>query len=41
MSFQFFTVLPVSQIFFSSAVVRQSAQVFCVLTTTDSPSIAT
>src|SRR3990172_86972 len=35
------TVLPVSQIFLSSAVVRQSTQLFCGLTRTDRPSSAT
>src|SRR5687768_10295052 len=40
MSFQFFTALPVSQTFFSSAVVRQSTHVACGFTTTERPSIA-
>ena len=40
-SFQLFTFEPVFQIVFSSAVVRQSTQVFCVLTTTEIPSFAT
>ena len=35
------TLEPGSQTFFSSATVRQLAQVFCRLTTTESPSLAT
>ena len=41
MSFQLLTFEPVFQIVFSSAVVRQSTQVFCRLTTMESPSFAT
>src|SRR5215207_2483108 len=40
-SAQLFTLEPVSQIFFSSAVVRQSAQVFDLLPTIEIPSFAT
>ncbi len=40
-SFQLSTFEPVSQIFFSSAVVRQFAHVFCWLTTIERPSFAT
>ena len=41
MSFQLFTFEPVFHVAFSSAVVRQSAQVFDLLTTTERPSLAT
>jgi hypothetical protein len=41
MSLQLSTFEPVSQIFFSSAVVRQFAQVFCRFTTSEIPSFAT
>src|SRR5215203_7550429 len=40
-SFQLSTFEPVFQIFLSSAVVRQSAHVFCLLVTSEMPSFAT